>query len=85
MRLFILVFYCYSYGQKYGINKVLINNYSYLSVTAISCKCSSQFTYMIFFSQDYLAYIIDTGDLPIKPEQVCALFGNIEDIYEFNR
>ncbi|XDV41652.1 hypothetical protein PO909_010473, partial [Leuciscus waleckii] len=34
--------------------------------------------------QDYLAHIIDTGDLPIKPEQVCALFGNIEDIYEFN-
>lgn len=34
--------------------------------------------------EDYLAYIIDTGDLPIKPEQVCALFGNIEDIYEFN-
>ncbi|KTG42256.1 hypothetical protein cypCar_00033202, partial [Cyprinus carpio] len=33
---------------------------------------------------DYLAHIIDTGDLPIKPEQVCALFGNIEDIYEFN-
>ncbi|XP_016106174.1 pleckstrin homology domain-containing family G member 3 isoform X2 [Sinocyclocheilus grahami] len=34
--------------------------------------------------EDYLAHIIDTGDLPIKPEQVCALFGNIEDIYEFN-
>ncbi|KAF7665019.1 hypothetical protein LDENG_00158480 [Lucifuga dentata] len=34
--------------------------------------------------EDYLAHIIDTGNLPIKPEQVCALFGNIEDIYEFN-
>ncbi|XP_051581227.1 pleckstrin homology domain-containing family G member 3 [Myxocyprinus asiaticus] len=34
--------------------------------------------------EDYLAHIIDTGDLPIGPEQVCALFGNIEDIYEFN-
>ncbi|XP_028858679.1 pleckstrin homology domain-containing family G member 3 isoform X3 [Denticeps clupeoides] len=34
--------------------------------------------------EDYLAQIIDTGDLPIRPEQVCALFGNIEDIYEFN-
>ncbi|XP_067240792.1 pleckstrin homology domain-containing family G member 3 isoform X1 [Chanodichthys erythropterus] len=34
--------------------------------------------------EDYLAHIIDTGDLSIKPEQVCALFGNIEDIYEFN-
>ncbi|XP_043076078.1 pleckstrin homology domain-containing family G member 3 isoform X2 [Puntigrus tetrazona] len=34
--------------------------------------------------EDYLAHIIDIADLPIKPEQVCALFGNIEDIYEFN-
>ncbi|XP_018583106.1 pleckstrin homology domain-containing family G member 3 isoform X2 [Scleropages formosus] len=34
--------------------------------------------------EDYLAHIIDTDDLPIGPEQVCALFGNIEDIYEFN-
>ncbi|KAJ8341434.1 hypothetical protein SKAU_G00337250 [Synaphobranchus kaupii] len=34
--------------------------------------------------EDYLAHIIDIGDLPMKPEQVCALFGNIEDIYEFN-
>ncbi|XP_036405340.1 pleckstrin homology domain-containing family G member 3-like isoform X2 [Megalops cyprinoides] len=34
--------------------------------------------------EDYLAHIIDMGDLPIQPEQVCALFGNIEDIYEFN-
>ncbi|XP_051510858.1 pleckstrin homology domain-containing family G member 3-like [Myxocyprinus asiaticus] len=34
--------------------------------------------------EDYLAHIIDIGDLPIGPEQVCALFGNIEDIYEFN-
>lgn len=36
-------------------------------------------------SQDYLAHIIDQSDLSIHPEQVCALFGNIEDIYEFNR
>lgn len=37
------------------------------------------------FLQDYLAHIIDVNNLPIRPEQVCALFGNIEDIYEFNR
>ncbi|KAI4875152.1 hypothetical protein NFI96_013020 [Prochilodus magdalenae] len=35
--------------------------------------------------EDYLAYIIDARDLPIKPEQVSSLFGNIEVIYEFNR
>ncbi|XP_029982855.1 pleckstrin homology domain-containing family G member 3-like isoform X3 [Sphaeramia orbicularis] len=34
--------------------------------------------------EDYLAHIIDLSALPIRPEQVCALFGNIEDIYEFN-
>ncbi|XP_034017846.1 pleckstrin homology domain-containing family G member 3 isoform X2 [Thalassophryne amazonica] len=34
--------------------------------------------------EDYLAHIIDQTDLSIRPEQVCALFGNIEDIYEFN-
>ncbi|XP_048831503.1 pleckstrin homology domain-containing family G member 3 isoform X2 [Brienomyrus brachyistius] len=34
--------------------------------------------------QDYLAHIIDKADLPIRPEHVSALFGNIEDIYEFN-
>ncbi|XP_056332391.1 pleckstrin homology domain-containing family G member 3 [Danio aesculapii] len=34
--------------------------------------------------EDYLVHIIDTTDLPIKPEQVCSLFGNIEHIYEFN-
>uniref|UniRef100_A0A3Q1EZZ4 Pleckstrin homology and RhoGEF domain containing G3 n=1 Tax=Acanthochromis polyacanthus TaxID=80966 RepID=A0A3Q1EZZ4_9TELE len=34
--------------------------------------------------EDYLAHIIDMASLPIRPEQVCALFGNIEDIYEFN-
>uniref|UniRef100_A0A8D3A1R3 DH domain-containing protein n=1 Tax=Scophthalmus maximus TaxID=52904 RepID=A0A8D3A1R3_SCOMX len=34
--------------------------------------------------EDYLAHIIDMSDLPIRPEQVCSLFGNIEDIYEFN-
>ncbi|KAI5102135.1 pleckstrin-like domain-containing family G member 3-like [Silurus meridionalis] len=34
--------------------------------------------------KDYLAHIIDTRDLPIKPEQVCSLFGNIEVIYELN-
>ncbi|XP_044232275.1 pleckstrin homology domain-containing family G member 3 isoform X3 [Thunnus albacares] len=34
--------------------------------------------------EDYLAHIIDQSDLSIRPEQVCALFGNIEDIYEFN-
>uniref|UniRef100_UPI003AB08354 pleckstrin homology domain-containing family G member 3 n=1 Tax=Centroberyx gerrardi TaxID=166262 RepID=UPI003AB08354 len=35
-------------------------------------------------SRDYLAHIIDQSDLSIRPETVCALFGNIEDIYEFN-
>lgn len=34
--------------------------------------------------EDYLAHIIDLSNLPIQPERVCALFGNIEDIYEFN-
>ncbi|XP_013879348.1 pleckstrin homology domain-containing family G member 3 isoform X2 [Austrofundulus limnaeus] len=34
--------------------------------------------------EDYLAHIIDQSSLSIHPEQVCALFGNIEDIYEFN-
>ncbi|XP_041131847.1 pleckstrin homology domain-containing family G member 3 isoform X5 [Polyodon spathula] len=34
--------------------------------------------------EDYLAHIIDTPELSIQPEQVCALFGNIEDIYGFN-
>lgn len=40
---------------------------------------------LVLFFQDYLAHIIDTSNLPIRPEQVCELFGNIEDIYEFNR
>ncbi|XP_061669015.1 pleckstrin homology domain-containing family G member 3-like isoform X2 [Syngnathoides biaculeatus] len=34
--------------------------------------------------EDYLAHIIDRADLSVRPEQVCFLFGNIEDIYEFN-
>ncbi|XP_034436473.1 pleckstrin homology domain-containing family G member 3 isoform X1 [Hippoglossus hippoglossus] len=34
--------------------------------------------------EDYLAHIIDCANLSIRPEQVCSLFGNIEDIYEFN-
>ncbi|XP_061559623.1 pleckstrin homology domain-containing family G member 3-like isoform X2 [Phycodurus eques] len=34
--------------------------------------------------EDYLAHIIDQADLSVRPEQVCFLFGNIEDIYEFN-
>ncbi|XP_067310980.1 pleckstrin homology domain-containing family G member 3 isoform X2 [Pseudorasbora parva] len=34
--------------------------------------------------EDYLVHIIDSRNLPIKPEQVCSLFGNIEHIYEFN-
>ncbi|XP_052009357.1 pleckstrin homology domain-containing family G member 3-like [Xyrauchen texanus] len=34
--------------------------------------------------EDYLVHIIDCRDLPIKPEHVCSLFGNIEHIYEFN-
>ncbi|XP_062266857.1 pleckstrin homology domain-containing family G member 3-like isoform X2 [Platichthys flesus] len=34
--------------------------------------------------EDYLAHIIDCSSVSIRPEQVCSLFGNIEDIYEFN-
>ncbi|CAL8392516.1 unnamed protein product [Arctogadus glacialis] len=34
--------------------------------------------------EDYLAHIIDHADLSVGPELVCSLFGNIEDIYEFN-
>ncbi|TFJ97982.1 Pleckstrin homology domain-containing family G member 2 [Platysternon megacephalum] len=34
--------------------------------------------------EDYLGCIIDSGHLPLKPEQVSTLFCNIEDIYEFN-
>lgn len=34
--------------------------------------------------QDYLLKIIDTPGL-LKPEQVSALFGNIESIYALNR
>ncbi len=50
----------------------------------ILTKCFTVNTFSAVF-QDYLAHIIDMSDLPIRPEQVCALFGNIEDIYEFNR
>ncbi|KAM5129926.1 pleckstrin homology domain-containing family G member 3 isoform 2-T2 [Mantella aurantiaca] len=35
-------------------------------------------------AEDYLGGIIDKQELPMKPEQVSALFGNIEDIYELN-
>ncbi|XP_032094396.1 pleckstrin homology domain-containing family G member 2-like, partial [Thamnophis elegans] len=34
--------------------------------------------------EDYLGCIIDCGQVSLKPEQVGALFCNIEDIYEFN-
>nr|XP_029531162.1 pleckstrin homology domain-containing family G member 3-like isoform X3 [Oncorhynchus nerka] len=34
--------------------------------------------------EDYLAHIIDMDNLPIQPDQVSSLFGNIEDIYLFN-
>ncbi|KAG6921643.1 pleckstrin homology and RhoGEF domain containing G3, partial [Chelydra serpentina] len=34
--------------------------------------------------EDYLGKIIDTEELLLRPEQVSALFGNIEDIYELN-
>ncbi|XP_063296274.1 pleckstrin homology domain-containing family G member 3 [Pelobates fuscus] len=34
--------------------------------------------------EDYLGGIIDKQELPMKPEQVSALFGNIEDIYQLN-
>ncbi|XP_068109544.1 pleckstrin homology domain-containing family G member 3 [Hyperolius riggenbachi] len=34
--------------------------------------------------EDYLGAIIDKQELPMNPEQVSALFGNIEDIYELN-
>lgn len=35
-------------------------------------------------TQDYLLKIIDTPGL-LQPEQVSALFGNIENIYALNR
>ncbi|XP_057679522.1 pleckstrin homology domain-containing family G member 3-like isoform X1 [Corythoichthys intestinalis] len=34
--------------------------------------------------EDYLAHIIERAEPSVRPEQVCFLFGNIEDIYEFN-
>ncbi|XP_077444104.1 pleckstrin homology domain-containing family G member 3-like isoform X3 [Stigmatopora argus] len=34
--------------------------------------------------EDYLAHVIEQAELSVRPEQVCFLFGNIEDIYEFN-
>ncbi|XP_078518410.1 pleckstrin homology domain-containing family G member 3 [Lissotriton helveticus] len=34
--------------------------------------------------EDYLGEIIDSPELPMKPEQVSDLFGNIEDIYALN-
>ncbi|XP_061465471.1 pleckstrin homology domain-containing family G member 3 [Rhineura floridana] len=34
--------------------------------------------------ENYLGNIIDTQELLLRPEQVSALFGNIEDIYELN-
>ncbi|XP_026516897.1 pleckstrin homology domain-containing family G member 3 isoform X9 [Terrapene carolina triunguis] len=34
--------------------------------------------------EDYLGKIIDTEEELLRPEQVSALFGNIEDIYELN-
>ncbi|XP_014836821.1 PREDICTED: pleckstrin homology domain-containing family G member 3 isoform X5 [Poecilia mexicana] len=34
--------------------------------------------------EDYLAHIIDESELSNHPKLVCDLFGNIEDIYEFN-
>lgn len=59
-----------------NIDKTSLCNLITLCVTLITLIC---------FLQDYLAHIIDMSNLPIRPEQVCALFGNIEDIYEFNR
>ncbi len=64
-------------------NLFFFNSLQICSVTQV--KCILKYSRLIFSLQDYLAHIIDTADLPIKPEQVCALFGNIEDIYEFNR
>ncbi|KAM4013591.1 pleckstrin homology domain-containing family G member 3 [Anomaloglossus baeobatrachus] len=34
--------------------------------------------------EEYLGGIIDRQELPMRPEQVSALFGNIEDIYDLN-
>lgn len=51
----------------------------------LKVKVTSMYVFFAVFFQDYLAHIIDMSNLPIRPEQVCALFGNIEDIYEFNR
>lgn len=35
--------------------------------------------------QGYLGKIIDAEEPVLRPEQVSALFGNIEDIYELSR
>uniref|UniRef100_UPI00358E88D8 pleckstrin homology domain-containing family G member 3-like n=1 Tax=Myxine glutinosa TaxID=7769 RepID=UPI00358E88D8 len=34
--------------------------------------------------EDYLGFLIDIQDLPFSRDEVFTLFGNIEDIYEFN-
>lgn len=60
------------------IKELTVHQLSAVRITDEPCFVSAS-------SQDYLAHIIDQSDLSIRPEQVCALFGNIEDIYEFNR
>ena len=38
-----------------------------------------------FLFQGYLSYIVDSPELELSAEDVNALFGNIEDIHEFNK
>lgn len=40
---------------------------------------------IMILMQGYLKSIIDTPEIEIRPEDVCALFGNIEEIHDFNR
>ena len=40
---------------------------------------------MLYTLQGYLAYIEQTPDLNLTPDDTEALFGNIEQICQFNR
>lgn len=62
-------------------------NQKYIKIIEVNVnvKIWIDLNWVCVFPQDYLAYIIEHSGLLIRPEQVCFLFGNIEDIYEFNR
>ena len=42
-------------------------------------------TSLLLISQDYLDCIRDQTKLPLGTDERSALFGNIQDIYHFNR